>query len=239
MHLKKFDYGISEVINFIKEKFTGHEKLFEYLRSVGDIVAFGGVPRDIIFFDNKNIRDIDLVVTQINNQMIGAIVKHLKYRKTRFGGFKCNINKMPVDIWALNETWAFKQKQFKYNVKFENLPKTVFLSIDALILNLRTKELIDYNFKKNYEKKVIDIIFEPNPFPTLCIIRAYKYSNKYNFKFSERLKEYISNYFNNTYNPLSELTKMYKSHYGKLEKPIVELYPEIKKTFKIDKKEYF
>jgi hypothetical protein len=232
MKLRKYNFEISEVINFVYENFKGHEELFKYLRSIGDIVVFGGVPRDLIFFNIKNIRDIDLVVTQINNSMIDNIIRRIKNRRTRFGGFKCTMNKMPVDIWALNETWAFKQKEFKYPIKVENLPKTVFLSIDAIILNISTKQLYDYNFKKNFEKKTIDIIFKPNPFPSLCVLRAFKYSAKYNFKFSEQLNEYVYQYLNNTYNVFEELRRMYISHYGGLKKPIDEMFPEIKRYLK-------
>ncbi|RPI16250.1 MAG: hypothetical protein EHM58_12225 [Ignavibacteriae bacterium] len=229
MLIKNYEYEITLVIDFIKEKFKGQDKLFEYIKSMGDIVVFGGVPRDLIFFKRNEIRDIDLVITDINNQIIEAIIGNKKNRKTRFGGLKCTINKTPFDIWALNDTWSFNHRKFKYKVRFENLPKSVFLSIDALIVNINTKQLIDYNFKKNFEKKIIDIIFEPNPFPALCVLRSFKYSKKYNFKLSDKLQAYIHSYLNNTYNVIEELSKMYISHYGNLSSPICYMFPEIKK----------
>lgn len=233
MLLKGYEFGVFEVINFIRDQFKGHEELLRYFENKGDIAVFGGIPRDFIFFKHYTARDIDLVVTDINNNMIDAIVNHIKNRQTRFGGFKCNINSMPVDIWTLNDTWAFKQKDFKHKIRFENLPKTVFLSIDALIVKIRTKELIDYNFQKNFEKKKIDIVFKPNPFPSLCVLRAFKYSAKYDFTFTEQLSDYVEYYLNNTYNVIEVLTKMYISHYGTLEKPITKMFPDINRFFKI------
>jgi hypothetical protein len=198
---------------FVLKTFKGHEKNLDYLLSRSDLFVFGGAIRDIVFFDNDQVRDLDIVVVGLSNDNLANIFDRTIVRRTRFGGVNCLLKDVFLDIWSLEETWAMRKKHF--DAKASNLPYSVFLSTDGIIFNIKNRQIIESAFIKSIEKKEIDIVFEPNPFPALSVLRAIVHKRKYNFSLSERLCEYIMNYFKQEDEPLKDICRVQKSHYGR------------------------
>ena len=212
----------------MQKVFLNCEEIYDYINKKGEILIFGGALRDIyVWGNNKKSRDIDLVISGFSNSGLESLMKRSISRKTRFGGLQCVFNEYHVDIWGLDETWAFKEKYFE--PKIENLPKSVFLSIDAVIYNLQSKKIYENGFYDSISKKEIDIVFEPNPYPALCIIRALVNRRKYDFNFSESLCDYIVKNFYEDPDIVKKLKDIQLSHYGIIKLTNAEIFNEIEK----------
>jgi len=203
----------NEVKGFVRDSFRGHEDAFDLMFSKGQVLAFGGVPRDLLFFE-KPTRDLDLVVTGLTNDSLAKIFSRILIRRTRFGGLQCLLKrKRFLDIWSLEETWAFKKRILSPTI--ENLPLSVFLTTDAVVVDLKTGRLIESNFiTYTFEKRRIEIVLEENPFPALCVLRAFVHRNKYDLGLSDRLQHYIHDFVINSDDPISQVVAAQKAHYS-------------------------
>lgn len=158
--------------------------LFNDVNNSGDAVIFGGSIRDWCL--DIEPHDIDIAVDA--NDL--SFVKKYSFYKNSFGGYKVNIDNIEFDIWSVKDTWAYQQdKSFSPNL--QSLPQTVFMNFDAVVYNIKTKEIHDYGFKQCLESKVLDIIYEPNSYPKYCSYKSLYMVLKYNLTLSSRLKEYI------------------------------------------------
>src|SRR5438045_6730879 len=84
-------------------------------------VIFGGVLRDLTFVGGSEVpRDVDVVVDAITSDDLQSVFADLVYEKNRFGGLRLRTRGWMIDIWALNDTWAFREK-LKEQVSFESL----------------------------------------------------------------------------------------------------------------------
>lgn len=186
---------------FNRLKFNNLAFLFlNELMSEANVYLFGGAVRDYLSGNIDNARDLDFVVeSKKNNSYIDIskyIYKEIKYTKNRFGGYKITFNNhLTIDIWDIQDTWAFKTNKFIASPT--NLLKTVYLNIDSLVYCMNTDQYIDNCNKKYFmimEKGIIDIVFEENPQIELNLLRALVLRNKYNMKFSEKLQTALSHY---------------------------------------------
>lgn len=178
--------GIADNLKKIQEDATV-ERLIAKLNRCGPAVIFGGAVRDWII--GKTPRDIDIVLDCPNNSL--EFLSNFKAQKNRFGGYYIKIGNLELDIWNLDSTWAFsKDPQFKKNLK--TLTQTVFFNMDAVLFYLDTNHLQDDGFTQAMESRVLDIVYEPNPFPYLCVSKALCALTKYDMRPSENLKRFIA-----------------------------------------------
>jgi len=117
-----------------------------------------------------------------------------------------------LDIWALGETWAFKEGLLKASVG--NLPRSVFLTIDAVAVSISSRTVYEYRFFESLASKRLDIVLAKNPFPALAVLRSVVLRRRYDLKFSKELRDYISYFWRNSKDPLTELDEVQISHYG-------------------------
>jgi hypothetical protein len=161
-------------------------QLLEEVKSWGKAAVFGGAVRDWSFGNQP--RDIDVVV-DCPSQALDALIKY-KAKKNRFGGYKLTLDKVEFDIWNLDSTWAFGNDP-KFSKKLETIPQTVFLNVDAVAYCLDDKAILDKGFTKAMESRVLDIVYEPNPYPYLCVSKSLVALKKYDMKASPRLRSFI------------------------------------------------
>jgi len=160
--------------------------LFSRLSSCGPAAIFGGAVRDWIL--TKSPRDIDIVLDCPTKSL--EFLNSLKATKNKFGGYLVKINNIEFDIWNLDSTWAFgKDPKFKKNLK--TLTQTCFFNMDAVLFYLDTGHLKDDGFTAAIESKKLDIVYEPNPFPFLCVSKALCALSKYEMTPSANLKRFI------------------------------------------------
>ena len=170
------------------------EKLFiNSILKYSDALIFGGISRDYFLNNGNKIkhRDVDIV---LKNDIKEIEEKYSKYliKKTRFNGLNLKIGNNFYDIWTINDTWGIKNSSllgFELN-KF--LPSTSFFNITAIVYSIKNKVFTFHkDFVKAISNKTLDITYEPNPYPELCILKTYEYMQKYNIKLYKKIKQCI------------------------------------------------
>jgi len=159
--------------------------------------VFGGVPRDVLGVKGKKSpRDWDVVVSQLTPQLLDYLGPHIR-RRTRFGGFELSVGGQDFDLWALDDTWAFRENHVSGG-RFADLPKTTFLNVQAIAVELRRcpkpgrkRRIYENGFFNAFATGILDINLEDNPFPHLCVLAGIHNANKLGFSISPRLTKYI------------------------------------------------
>ena len=169
-------------------------ELFYILEKAGDVYLIGGVLRE--YKDNNailNLRDVDIIIDVQNIEYWEKILSEFEVRKNRFGGYKLCCSGLIVDIWPLDETWAYKKQIVKCSPAeyVESLIYTVFLNIDAIVYDMKRDIWYDGGYKEAMRTRVLDVVLECNPEIHLNIVRAMVLKERYKMTYSKKLKEII------------------------------------------------
>jgi hypothetical protein len=163
------------------------------------IYLFSGIIRDFFIKTKKDtFRDIDIIIE--DDIAIELLFENIKYEKNSFGGYKILIDSINIDLWVIRKTWALNNGQLKLEFDYINeLPKTTFFNFSSIIYSLQDKKfIIGKDFLRFLRDKEIDIVSQSNPYPELCIVNSFYYSDKLNIKLAKKLRIYIiNNYVNN------------------------------------------
>lgn len=162
------------------------------LKPLGEIAVFGGMLRDLSCGGNKSFfLDVDLVIDSKEKGVLGNFLKKYQVKKNSFGGHRIFLNRWKIDLWQLEETWAFRENHI-HGSNLDNLVKTTFFTWDAIIYKVNTGSVyhID-NYFELLKSGVIDINFEANKNPLGIATRALQLSLKNSAKLSPRLVKYI------------------------------------------------
>lgn len=172
--------------------------LFMRLNSCGPSAIFGGAVRD--WAVGKTPRDIDIVLDCPAEAL--SFLKNGEHKRNKFGGYHIILNGIEFDIWNLDASWVFSNDpQFTKNLK--TLTQTCFFNMDAVLYHLDTGNLQDDGFTNAMESKKLDIVYEPNPFPFLCVSKALIALTKYEMIASDRLRKFIDEQMGRGYNKKS------------------------------------
>jgi len=191
----------------IIEKFRCDDSAHTFLDSImsdATVYLFGGAIRD--FLDGKldSSRDIDFVIeaNTANNLNIEEYLKPLNnitYKKNRYDGYKIIFNnQLIVDIWNLSDTWAFKTNRLAPSA--ENLMKSVYLNVDALVYSLNSGSFLDnchVTYIDTIKNHLLDIVFDETPFEDLNLLRALVFKKKYSLELSSKLSHRLMYYIEN------------------------------------------
>jgi hypothetical protein len=182
-------------------------------------VIFGGVLRDLALHGNSEApRDVDVVVDDTDARGLELAFEDLIHERNRFGGLRLRTTGWMIDIWALRDTWAFRE-HLKEPVSFESLVQTTFLNVEAVAAEIpiqigRPRPIYSAGFFESVASKILDINFEPNPHPGLCVVRSITMALRLNWRISKRLGAYIVQHASLI--PLQRLMAVQESHYGKI-----------------------
>lgn len=207
--------------------------IFDILyRNRSKFAIFGGVLRDLYLHGERaQPRDIDLVLE--DKSLIEDLPLCLvdSYRKTRFGGLHIEIESVQLDLWALAETWAFRQNLVSKH-DFKHLPITSFFNVESIVAVFYRDKCIELHsagfFESMIERK-LDINLEKNPFPDLCVVRALVMANQLNFSMSQKLIRYILFYSEKF--SLDHFQTIQVKHYGRIvisKKHMREIFSELR-----------
>ena len=209
----------SRLSRFLTEPAPWKENLREIVealkRTKWDAVVFGGVLRDLALYGpSERPRDVDIVVN-CSSYELSTWLSAFPSQRTRFGGFRVRLHKWNFDIWTLRETWAFTASDMEPT--FENLPKTTFFNIEGVAAQLNTaprqkRAVYSFGFADAISSKILDINFEPNPFPQLCIVRGLLTAVRHRLVLSSRLARYMADHANRT--EIAEIVQVQSRHYG-------------------------
>lgn len=179
-------------VKYLKSSLSNEVFLFiEILSTITDVLVFSGVIRNFVINPSTDIRDLDLVLND-NEEDVEIFLKIFNYRKNSYGGYKLFIGELSVDIWYLKDTWAFKNNKVE-RLLFDsyNLPLTAFFNFSSVVYNFNNKSFISSkNFLSFIKKREIDLVLEENPYPELCIVNTIYYKERFKLKVSTNLKKY-------------------------------------------------
>jgi len=189
-----------------------------------DAVFFGGTLRSllatrIVGKGHKRPRDVDIVISGNSMDSIREIVEKQIERTTRFGGLQVKEQNWQFDLWPVEKTWAF-EKDGVSERSFEALPRTTFFNLEAIAVEVwprpgKSRKVFAGNnqFFEGIIERLLEINREDNPFPSLCVVRAFVLAHSLDFDFGPRLTEYIVK--NGLHLTSSDLKDVQCSHYGK------------------------
>lgn len=185
---------MKQIIYEYLKKSPPASELFKKLEGYGNFYLIGGVLRE--FKDHKciqSLRDIDIVIDTSEKENCKAMLKKYRPQINTFGGYKIFFQNLIVDIWFLDETWAYRKKIVKCPPEQygERLTDTVFLNIDGIAYNWNLETWKDERYNESIESGIIDIVLKQNPHVKLNIIRAMVLRKRYNLSFSEQMKAMI------------------------------------------------
>lgn len=215
---------------FLSNKAEFRRPLSVILRSMSEskqpVFFFGGLLKDLMVLGPAATpRDVDIVVSSVTEEMTSLWATQVK-RRTRFGGVHLDSKGWLVDVWQVSDTWAFKQGFF-HGCSFEDLPKTTFLNIQAVVAEVnprpgKGRRIYSKGFFEAIKSRTIDINFEENPYPSLCVLVALLTAAKLSFSMSSRLARYVL-YHTRTLE-LDEFLEIQRSHYGRIYCDLDKLY---------------
>lgn len=188
------------------------EKFISHLKNKTKVFIFSGIIRDFFLFKNHTpFRDIDLIIE--DDLILEDIFQDLNFKKNSFGGYKIKFQNVDIDLWVIKKTWALNQGQLKFEFDYLNaLPKTTFFNFSSIIYSLYSRKfIIGKDFLRFLRDKKIELVLEENPYPDLCIVNSFYYSDKLKLDIGEKLKSYLkSNYNENKEN----LEIIQQKHFG-------------------------
>jgi len=213
-------------------------EVFERLRARNwAAYLVGGTLRDLLLQSTRTEsclatpRDIDVIIIGASNHELTSCFSELIARRTRFGGLHlvkkiAQVCEVHFDVWALADTWAFKERGIK--PKISHFASTPFLNLDSVAIELypnagRPRAIYEEGFYRGIASRLIDINFERNPYPDVCIIRALIMAAKLQFALSRRLAEFISSWMARQPDALAALRQAQVSHYGQVRCSTTEL----------------
>ena len=166
-------------------------------------VLFGGTLRSLLLSRLQTgkfgrPRDIDIVISGMSlDQLREHFQKHIT-RETRFGGFHMKRSHWQFDIWPLEYTMAFREKKIK-SPRFEELPDTTFFNLEAIAIDAWTpkghsRSIYSGNnqFFNGLIDRTLEINYEDNQFPALCVVRALILASDTGFAIGPKLVKYLA-----------------------------------------------
>lgn len=191
----------------------GRENLMPFFYEIfiyGTAYIVGGYFRD--FICNRKSRDIDIIV-DITNETLLEIIKASKinYQQNRHGGIKLLLKNLEIDIWSIENNWAFKNNLVKLNEidTLNSIAKGCFYNYDSPVINLHN---FSYNlryFKDFLETNKLNILQERsiyknlNPTTEANILRAFYLKDILRITFTK-----------NTFNYLNQKIRHLEDKYG-------------------------
>ncbi|WP_338617198.1 hypothetical protein [Achromobacter sp. E1] len=154
-------------------------------------LVFGGMIRDMAFGSARDFdSDIDLVSLATRSEILRA-VKEFEPQANKFGGFRFVHKGRLFDIWAFEDTWAFKEGLVRAGAE-QDLCKTTFFNVDAVYQKLGSSKLVcEDSYLKNLHLRILDINLAENPSPEKIASRAIWLSWNLELALSVRLQDYV------------------------------------------------
>lgn len=227
---------IKNLADAIKERFACDPKATEFLSEIlseASVYVFGGAVRDYLNKTFDTARDVDLVIESNNSNKvdIGYYLDYLNivsFKKNRFNGYKVFFGNLVVDIWNLQDTWAFQNTYLESSP--ENLMKSVYLNVDALVYSLNSNTYLE-NCNDLYSKiNVLDIVFDQTPYEELNLLRALVFKDRYSLNVSQILRDKINELLKGSKTSYKLLKDLQNQHYNQIlldDKKLNEIYSRL------------
>jgi len=175
----------------------------------------GGAVRNLLLCNSKTPRDLDIILGYVSKEKLADLFSEKIKGRTGLGGLKLQVKDWSIDMWALKDTWAFKEGEIGGN-GFSDYPKITFLNVDAIAIQLfakgkKKREIYSNGFFEAICTKTIELNHKENPSPAKCIVRALRIADKFKFSIGPRLASYMVSYVNK--GEIEELAEIYQRRY--------------------------
>ena len=193
----------SSILCNLKEYLKRHsiaDQLFVELYNIGHLYMIGGVLREFLETGNmENVRDIDVVINTKEIDKFQEICTKYHTEKNSFGGYKIHCNDITIDVWNIENTWAYRKNIINCSEEdyLKNLSYTVFYNLDSFIFDVKNNVWYNDFYKEAKESNVLDIVLEENPYIDLNILRGMIFQNRYHMEYSEQLKKLMRERYRN------------------------------------------
>lgn len=158
----------------------------------------GGFIRSII--NSESPRDLD-IIANFEKKKLGEIIKSysVSVSENRLGGFKVLGEKITLDVWSINDNWAFKNhlvKNFSNN-QVDKIAEGTFFNFDSLVVDIKEFKCNFKHYNICVNSQLLDIIRRDinyrreNPTREANILRVFYLRDTYGLQYSEQLKEYL------------------------------------------------
>lgn len=223
----------TELTNYLK-KFSPALEVFHQLLEIGNVYAMGGLLRE--YKDHQKLiglRDVDFCIETEEKDRLQEILSMVNHRKNKFNGYKLIFQEFNIDIWEIENTWAFRTGKVlaEKNEYFVKLPSTVFLNLDGLAYDLKHDKWNDAIYRDAMKKGELDVVLEENPFVELNIVRAMILKEKYHLKYSEQLKRIIFQYTTTNLDCIKHFIDIQQKRYGYIVLSNEQLKNEIEEIY--------
>lgn len=206
------------------------------LQSKTQVYLFSGVIRNYFLKKPYDLRDIDFMIE--DDLDITNLFPHLFITKNSFGGYKTKIASLPVDLWSISKTWGLNRGQLKlpfYTPEdasediSKSIPNTTFFNFSSIIFSMNQRKfIVGKPFLRFLRDKELDVVLEENPYPALCIINSFYYSEKYRLKLSKKLKKYIVHNYSTNIEKFNEIQLKHFERIIYSKNEIIEKIEELK-----------
>lgn len=195
MIVKDFSALKKRIGRFLNSKKFERDEVFDLMelsQKLGRVAIFGGMLRDLCIGGNRFFdSDVDLVFEQHDKGNLESLLKEYNYKLNAFGGYRIQLKKWHVDIWKIENTWAFKNNLVKLD-GFESLTKTTFFNWDAIVYEVDSGDIHSSdNYLLNLHERYLDINLIDNPNHLSSVVRTLRMLIKLNAKLSPSLRDYV------------------------------------------------
>ncbi len=156
-----------------------------------ETVIFGGMLRDFALGDARRFSsDIDLVSLASKGDIAKA-VKEFSPVRNKFGGYRFSVKKQIYDIWAFEDTWAFREGLVA-GTELKDILKTTFFNVDASAYSItRDCCYVSLIMRSSIEARLLDINLAENPSPDGMVRRAIRIGCEKNFAIAPELARFL------------------------------------------------
>lgn len=156
-----------------------------------ETAIFGGLLREFSLGNVRNFSsDVDLV-SHSTSKEIQAAIGEFHPRRNRFGGFRFVVGKWQFDIWAFEETWAFREGLVRGS-ELPDLFDTTFFNLDAALFHLGQKKVYcSKAYLAGLASRTLELNLSENPSPIGMVNRAMRLAMKKNLAIGPSLANYI------------------------------------------------
>ena len=174
--------------------------IYEVFINGGYAYVVGGYVRDLL--NSTQSRDVDIII-DLPKDIFERIIKTCcaNYSINRHGGIKIHYNDFSIDMWRINDNWAFKEELVNYNENnvLESIAAGCFYNYDALVVNMLSGNYNIHYYTDCIKKKQLAILRKRpsyanlNPTIEANILRAFYLKKTQNLDFASSVSNYIIN----------------------------------------------
>jgi hypothetical protein len=144
---------------------TEKEPIINFIKDVSELTKvfiFSGVIRNF-FLRERNTRDIDIILEKEVDFI--SLIPDAEIKKNSFGGYKVSYCNTTIDLWYLEQTWAFKNDHFEvFDFGLEQkVPDTAFFNFSSIVYSFNDKKFYyTEHFLSFLKDQEIDYVYEKN-----------------------------------------------------------------------------